>query len=133
PLPLRARIASPGGDAEDVASCRGVVAKNGGQPIEARADAKPGDETNQYSMHSFGAVFVEVRVDPQLGEVRVAHVVAAYGAGRILNAKTARSQMQGGIIYGLAMALHEYTAIDARTGRYLNAAISEYLVPVNAD
>jgi xanthine dehydrogenase YagR molybdenum-binding subunit len=65
--------------------------------------------------------------------VRVTRVVAAYGAGRILNAKTTRSQLAGGIIYGLAMALHEDTAIDPRNGRYLNADLSEYLVPVNAD
>jgi xanthine dehydrogenase YagR molybdenum-binding subunit len=84
-------------------------------------------------MHSFGAVFVEVRVDPDLGEVRVARVVGAYAMGRILNAKTARSQMIGGITYGLAMALHEQTAIDPATGRYLNADLAEYLVPVNAD
>jgi xanthine dehydrogenase YagR molybdenum-binding subunit len=60
-------------------------------------------------------------------------MVGAYGAGRILNAKMARSQMSGGIIYGIAMALHEHTAIDPRTGRYLNADLAEYLVPVNAD
>src|SRR5207253_807464 len=82
---------------------------------------------------SFGAVFAEVRVDPDLGMVHVSRIVGAYAAGRILNARTARSQMIGGIIYGIAMALHEHTAIDPRTGRYLNADLSEYLVPVNAD
>ena len=60
-------------------------------------------------------------------------IVAAYGVGRILNAKTARSQLMGGIVYGLSMALHEHTAIDPRTGRYLNADLSEYLVPINRD
>lgn len=84
-------------------------------------------------MHSFGAVFAEVRVDPDLGEVRVARIVGAYGAGRILNAKLARSQFIGGIVYGIAMALHEHTVVDPRSGRYLNADLSEYLVPVNAD
>jgi xanthine dehydrogenase YagR molybdenum-binding subunit len=84
-------------------------------------------------MHSFGAVFAEVRVDPDLGEVRVARVVAAYGVGRIINRKTATSQMYGGIIYGLAMALQEHTAIDPRSGRYVNADLAEYHVPVNAD
>jgi xanthine dehydrogenase YagR molybdenum-binding subunit len=84
-------------------------------------------------MHSFGAVFVEVRVDEELGEIRLSHVVGAYGAGHIINAKTATSQMIGGITYGLSMALHEHTAIDPRSGRYLNADLSEYLVPVNAD
>jgi xanthine dehydrogenase YagR molybdenum-binding subunit len=116
-----------------VQSCRTLVDGNGGRPIDARASAKPGDEARRYSMHSFGAVFAEVRVDPDLGDIRVARIVAAYGAGQILNAKTARSQLAGGIVYGIAMALHEQTAIDPRTGRYLNADLSEYLVPVNAD
>jgi xanthine dehydrogenase YagR molybdenum-binding subunit len=84
-------------------------------------------------MHAFGAVFVEVAVDPDLGLVHARRVVGAYGAGRILNMKTARSQMIGGIIYGLAMATHERTIIDPRSGRYLNADYAEYLVPVNAD
>jgi len=132
-LALRDRIVSLGGDPSDTESCRALVAKQNGAPIEARAAAKPGNETQQYSMHSFGAVFADVRVDPDLGEVRVARIVGAYGAGRILNARTARSQLIGGIVYGLAMALTERTAIDPRTGRYLNADLGEYLVPVNAD
>jgi xanthine dehydrogenase YagR molybdenum-binding subunit len=132
-LALRERIAERGGDPADLESCRTVVSKNNGQPIEAKGDAKPGEERQCYSMHSFGAVFAEVRVDPDLGEIRVVRVVGAYGAGRIINAKTARSQLVGGIVYGLAMALTEHTAIDPRTGRYLNADLGEYLVPVNAD
>jgi xanthine dehydrogenase YagR molybdenum-binding subunit len=130
---LRDRVASLGGNVADVASCRDVVRKNAPAGIEARGAAKPGEEQRRYSLHAFGAVFAEVRVDPELGEIRVARVVAAYGAGRILNAKTARSQLVGGIVYGLAMALHEHTAIDPTSGRYLNADLSEYLVPVNAD
>jgi xanthine dehydrogenase YagR molybdenum-binding subunit len=132
-LALRAHIESLGGDLSDPEGCRSLVATHGGRPIEARASAKPGAEQERYSMHSFGAVFAEVRIDPDLGDIRVARIVAAYGAGRILNAKTARSQMVGGIVYGVAMVLHEHTAIDPQTGRYLNADLSEYLVPVNAD
>jgi len=132
-LALGQRIEALGGRASDVQGCRALVAQNGGRPIEARASVKPGDEVRRYSMHSFGAVFAEVRVDPDLGDIRVARIVAAYGAGQILNAKTARGQLAGGIVYGIAMALHEQTAIDPRTGRYLNADLSEYLVPVNAD
>jgi xanthine dehydrogenase YagR molybdenum-binding subunit len=131
-LALRDRITALGGRADDEAGCRALVIRDGGD-IEARAEAKPGAEQRQFSMHSFGAVFAEVRVDSDLGTVHVSRVVGAYGAGRILNARTARSQMAGGIIYGIAMALHEHTAIDARTGRYLNTDLSEYLVPVNAD
>ncbi|HEX5419070.1 MAG TPA: xanthine dehydrogenase family protein molybdopterin-binding subunit [Gammaproteobacteria bacterium] len=103
------------------------------RPVEGRAQTAPGDENARFSMYSFGAVFVEVRIDASLGTVRVRRIVGAYAAGRILNAKTARSQLVGGIVYGLGQALHEHTAIDARTGRYLNADLSEYLVPVNAD
>ena len=132
-ISLRERITAPGGKPDDVESCRALVANNRGQPIEARADVKPGDEQQRYSMHTFGAVFAGVSVDPDLGDVRVSRVVAAYGVGRILNNKTARSQLIGGIVYGLSMALREQTAIDTRSGRYLNADLAEYLVPVNAD
>jgi len=99
--------------------------------IEARFDAKP--DKNEYSKHAFGAHFVEVRVDPDLHRVRVQRVVSAFAAGRILNAKTARSQYLGGIVMGIGMALLEQTHIDDRLGRYTNANIAEYLVPVNAD
>jgi xanthine dehydrogenase YagR molybdenum-binding subunit len=128
---LRERLAALGIDAADANACRALVARDG--EIDARGSAAPGEEQRRYSMHSFGAVFAEVRVDPEIGEVRVSRLVGAYGAGRILNAKTARSQMIGGIVYGLAMALHEQTFVDPRSGRYLNADLSEYLVPTNAD
>ena len=130
---LRDRLRSMTVDPADVAACRASIAANGGRDIDASGSDRPGDEQKRYSMHSFGAVFAEVRVDADLGTVRVARVVGAYGAGRILNAKTARSQMIGGIVYGLSMALHEHTAIDTRSGRYLNADLGEYLVPVDAD
>ncbi len=84
-------------------------------------------------MHAFGAVFVEVTVDPDLGEVRVPRIVGAYGAGRIVNPKTARSQVIGGMVMGIGMALMEQTVVDARTGRVVNGNLAEYLVPVNAD
>ncbi|HEX4684514.1 MAG TPA: xanthine dehydrogenase family protein molybdopterin-binding subunit [Gemmatimonadaceae bacterium] len=102
--------------------------------VEAKADAKPDEEAQKkYSMHAFGAVFVEVRVDPDLGTIRVSRVAGAYGGGRILNPKTARSQIIGGIIYGIGMALLEDTLIDPRNGRYLNAELDEYHLPVHAD
>jgi xanthine dehydrogenase YagR molybdenum-binding subunit len=110
-----------------------VIAKNGGQPVEVTITSKPGQEQQQYSMHSFGAVFSEVLVDPELATVRVSRVVTAHGVGRILNAKTARSQIQGGVVWGIGMALLEETLIDPRSGRYVNADLGEYHVPVNAD
>lgn len=96
-------------------------------------DSAPGAEKQEYAMHSFGAVFAEVRVDRDLGEIRVPRIVASYGAGKILNAKTGRSQLIGGIVWGLGMALEEETLVDQRTGRYMNADLAEYHVPVNAD
>ncbi|MGF6673970.1 CO/xanthine dehydrogenase Mo-binding subunit [Paraburkholderia sp. WSM4174] len=94
---------------------------------------KPGDEKQKYSFHSFGAVFVEVHVDAELGTIRVPRVVAVYDVGRVLNQKTARSQMMGGIVWGIGAALQEESTLDARFGRFTNANLAEYHVPVNAD
>lgn len=110
-----------------------VVARHGGEDVTAESSTASGDEKKRYSMHSFGAVFVEVHVDPDLGMIRVPRVVAAYGVGKLINKKTGRSQLIGGIIWGLGMGLMEKTEIDCRTGRPLNANLADYHVPVNAD
>jgi len=89
------------------------------------------DGSRAHNTHS--AVFVEVKVDEQLGVVRVTRVVSAIAAGRILNTKTARSQILGGVVWGIGMALHEQTLIDHRFGRIMNADFAEYHVPVHAD
>src|SRR5215217_3199183 len=99
-----------------------------GQPIEVSADVKPGDEGSRFSMHAFGAVFAEVAVDPDLCETRVRRIVGAYGAGRIVNPKTTRSQSIGGLVGGIGMALMEHTQVDQRNGRVVNGNIAEYLV-----
>jgi xanthine dehydrogenase YagR molybdenum-binding subunit len=78
-------------------------------------------------------VFVEVAVDPDLGETRVGRIVGAYGAGRIVNPKLTRSQCLGGMIGGIGMALMEHAVVDARNGRVPNANFAEYAVPVHAD
>lgn len=117
----------------DQASLAAFLARQPDRSFSVTADSAPGKESQSYSSHAFGAVFAEVRVDRELGESRVPRIVAAYGAGRILNAKTARSQLQGGIIWGIGMALEEETLVDPRMGRYLNADLAEYHVPVNAD
>jgi xanthine dehydrogenase YagR molybdenum-binding subunit len=104
-----------------------------GQPVEASAEVKPGDESQRFSMHAFGAVFVEVAVDPGLGETRVRRIVGACGAGRIVNPKTGRSQCIGGMIGGIGMALMEHCVVDVRNGRVPNASFAEYAVPVHAD
>jgi xanthine dehydrogenase YagR molybdenum-binding subunit len=89
------------------------------------------DGSLAHNTHS--AVFVEVKVDEELGVIRVMRVVNAVAAGRILNLKTANSQIMGGVVWGIGMALHEETLIDHRFGRVMNANIAEYHVPVNAD
>ncbi|WP_136620856.1 MULTISPECIES: xanthine dehydrogenase family protein molybdopterin-binding subunit [Mesorhizobium] len=89
------------------------------------------DGKHAHNTHS--ALFAEVKVDEQLGVVRVTRVVSAIAAGRILNAKTAHSQIMGGMVWGMGMALHEETLIDHNFGRIMNANIAEYHVPVNAD
>ncbi len=110
-----------------------AIAGRLGNALEARADAAPGDEKSRYSLHSFGAVFVEVAIDRDLGQIRVPRVVATYDVGRRLNAKTALSQLQGGIVWGVSMALLEASILDPRVGRFVNASLAEYHVPVNAD
>ncbi len=99
--------------------------------VEVHAEARP--ERKQYSTHSFGAHFAEVRVDEDSGEVRVARWVAAFAAGKILNEKTARSQYQGGIVWGIGFALHEHTVRDPRSGRVVTRDLADYHVPVHAD
>jgi xanthine dehydrogenase YagR molybdenum-binding subunit len=91
----------------------------------------PDDGSRAHNTHS--AVFAEVKIDEQLGVIRVTRVVNAVAAGRILNTKTATSQIMGGVVWGIGMALHEETLIDQDFGRVMNANIAEYHVPVNAD
>jgi xanthine dehydrogenase YagR molybdenum-binding subunit len=90
----------------------------------------------QRMRHAFGthsAIFAEVRVDEDLGTVRVTRLVSAVAAGRIINPKTARSQILGAVVWGLGMGLEEETLTDHRLGRYMNHDLAEYHVPVNAD
>jgi xanthine dehydrogenase YagR molybdenum-binding subunit len=99
--------------------------------IEREITTSPGEDERAHNTHS--AVFAEVKVDEQLGVIRVARVVSAVAAGRILNPKTASNQILGSVVWGIGMALREETLIDHRDGRIVNANIAEYLVPVNAD
>jgi len=101
--------------------------------IEASADAEPGDESERFSSYAFGAVFVEVRIDPDLGMIRVPRIIGAYDVGCVVNPKIARSQCIGGMVGGLGMALLERADWDARFGRVMNGNLAEYLVPVHAD
>lgn len=121
------------GDPSSGQTYRELVASVG-QPIEALAsNHHDPDIAQRYSMHSFGAVFAEVAIDPDVGTIRVRRVVGAYGAGRIVNPRLAASQCTGGMVGGIGMALMERTALDARDGRPINAHMADYLVPVNLD
>ncbi len=111
-----------------------VLRRAGQGSVSARADVEHDrGQKAPYSSHAFGAHFAEVHVDPDFGTVRLARMVSAFAAGHIVNARTARSQFLGGAVWGVSMALHEEARIDERTGRYMNANLESYLVPVNAD
>ncbi|WP_375417550.1 xanthine dehydrogenase family protein molybdopterin-binding subunit [uncultured Hymenobacter sp.] len=97
------------------------------------ADSGHQEDSGGHSMHSFGAHFCEVRVDADLGTVRVTRWVSVIGAGRILNAKTARSQIIGGAVFGIGSVLMEYTERDPHFARYTNADLAGYHIPTNAD
>lgn len=96
----------------------------------AGASTQAGDDVER---HGFGAQFAEVRVDADSGEVRVERMLGVFAVGRILNPKTARSQLIGGMTMGLGMALLEGSAIDERFGHFANHDFAEYHIPVNAD
>jgi xanthine dehydrogenase YagR molybdenum-binding subunit len=111
-----------------------LLARNGMTELVADGNYDPVEEASgPKAVFSFAAVFAEVRVDPDLGLVRLNRFVGAYDAGRIINPKTARSQAIGGIIWGVGQALLEQSETDPTTGRYLNRNYSGYLVPTNAD
>ncbi len=110
-----------------------MLARQGGKPVSATGSAQPEQESEATSNHSFGAVFAEVAVDETLGMPYVRRIVAVYDIGTLLSEKTGKSQLIGGIVWGVSLALHEQTHIDMRTGRPVNNNLGEYHVPVNAD
>ncbi|MDW6024852.1 xanthine dehydrogenase family protein molybdopterin-binding subunit [Mesorhizobium sp. BAC0120] len=111
-----------------------ILARAGLADIEGRGEgARDPNAAEAYAMHSHGAVFAEVKVDPDLGQVRVTRLVGAFAAGRVINPRLVRSQYYGGMIWGVSFALHERAIVDHRSGRVLNADLAEYHIPVNAD
>ena len=86
-----------------------------------------------YSIHAYGAQFAEVGIDADTAEIRLRRMLGVFSAGRIFNAKTARSQLIGGMTFGVSMALHEEAIVDRRTGAFINRDLAGYLVPVHAD
>jgi xanthine dehydrogenase YagR molybdenum-binding subunit len=111
-----------------------ILTRAGLAEIEARGNGAPDPAAqSNYAMHSHGAVFAEVKVDPDLGQIRVTRMVGAFAAGRVINPRLVESQLFGGMIWGVSFTLHEAAIVDHRSGRILNANLAEYHVPVNAD
>jgi len=111
-----------------------ILARAGRALIEGRGQAVSDPAVQErFAMYAHGAVFAEVKVDPALGQVRVARLVGAFAAGRVINPRLVRSQYLGGMIWGVSFALHENAVMDPRSGRVMNANLAEYRVPVNAD
>src|SRR5688572_3623640 len=101
--------------------------------FQTRADAKPPQNASNYSSHSFNANFAEVWVNDSTGMVKIPRFVAATGAGRILNPKTSHSQIIGGVIWGIGMALTEESVLDPRWGNFVTRTFAEYHIPSNLD
>jgi xanthine dehydrogenase YagR molybdenum-binding subunit len=111
-----------------------ILARHGLPEITAHGERNPGGNAREPTANgSFAARFAEVRVDAELGVLRVARIVSAVDAGRILNEKLARSQMIGGAVMGIGMTMLEETVFDHATGRIANATFGDYLIPANAD
>jgi xanthine dehydrogenase YagR molybdenum-binding subunit len=111
-----------------------IIARAGGKEVEGTGKAaRPPEDSARHAMYAHGAVFAEVKVDPDLCQMRVTRLVGAFAAGRIINPKLAESQLMGGMTWGTSFALHEEAKYDTRTGRIMNADFAGYHIPVNAD
>jgi len=113
-----------------VKACERLRAGEAEVHVDTGQDADPGEG---FAKHSFGAQFVEVRVDPGTGEVRIPRALGMFACGRIVNPATARSQFLGGMTMGISMALFEETVVDGAQGGYVNRDLAQYHVPTNAD
>jgi xanthine dehydrogenase YagR molybdenum-binding subunit len=141
---LRQALASKAGfDPADATFRDGTVASGGrsvpfkdlvgADGLEAKGEIKPGEMEKKFSQYSFGAHFAEVGVDMDTGEVRLRRMLGCFTGGRILNAKTARSQAIGGMIFGVGAALMEDAVIDPRYSYFVNHDLAEYHVVAHAD
>lgn len=127
------RIAVAGDPGRSVALVD-VLQAAGVDKVEAVEEAGPDKDFNQkYEAYTHSAIFAEVKVDEELGQVRVTRIVSAIAAGKVLNPKTARSQILGGVVMGIGSALEEESMLDHRIGRFMNHNLGEYHVPVHAD
>ncbi len=122
------------GDPSRAVSITDAMRRGGVHFLEAEVTAVPNlARQSGYSRYSHHAVFVEVKIDEDISMIHVTRVVSAVAGGRILNPKTARSQILGGVVWGIGMALHEETHTDQNFGRYVNHSFGEYHIPVHAD
>ncbi|MEX2969918.1 molybdopterin cofactor-binding domain-containing protein [Streptomyces sp. C184] len=113
-----------------------IVARNHPEGMEAEGEIRfMGDDPNyaDFSIHTYGAHFAEVGVDADTAEIRLRRMLGVFSVGRVLNAKTARSQLIGGMIWGAGAALEEEAVVDSRSGAFVNRDLAQYLVPVHAD
>jgi xanthine dehydrogenase YagR molybdenum-binding subunit len=114
-------------------SYQDLLRRRGWPSLDSQQTWSPGDTNSRFSLNAYGAVFAEVAVDETLGTLRIRRIFGCYDCGRIVNPKLAHSQAIGGMVAGVGMALLESTQVDHRDGRVVNANMSDYLVPVNAD
>jgi len=110
-----------------------VMRRNNLAEITETFDSRPSQERQNYGMLAHGAQFVEVKVDPDVGTIRVSRAIEITACGKIMNPKASHSQEIGGVVWGIGMALQEATEIDHRYGRFMNPNLQHYHVPVNAD
>lgn len=110
-----------------------ILRRAGELRVEAMGAAAAEPVRDAYSLHTHGGVFAEVKVDPELGQIRATRLVGAFAAGTIINPRLVDSQLYGGMIWGISFALHEQAIVDPRTGRVMNPNLAEYHIPVNVD
>jgi xanthine dehydrogenase YagR molybdenum-binding subunit len=120
-------------DASRFVTVADVMRRNGLTEVTEIFESRPSPERNDYALLAHGAQFVEVKVDPDLGTVRVTRAIEVTACGKIINPKASHSQEIGGVVWGIGMALQEATEIDHRYGRIMNPNLQHYHVPVNAD
>ncbi|WP_299990840.1 xanthine dehydrogenase family protein molybdopterin-binding subunit [uncultured Pontibacter sp.] len=120
-------------DASKSVQLQDLLQQSDNGSLEGEVSTKPSDESKEYARYAHSAVFAEVKVDEDLGTVKVTRLVTAVAGGRIVNPKTARSQILGGMVWGMGVALHEHTVMDNHLGRFINHDLDKYHVPVNAD
>jgi xanthine dehydrogenase YagR molybdenum-binding subunit len=141
---LRVKLAQTAGIAPDQADFGNGNVSDGGKSVplqqlagaegvDADGEIKPGELKDKFSQQAYGAFFAEVAVDTESGEIRLRRMLGVFAAGRILNAKTARSQALGGMIWGVGMALTEEGVVDPRNGQFVNQDLAGYHVPAHAD